>query len=221
MNNQKPQFPSTQKYLNISEIRNDCVILQDGTLRAVLLVSSINFSLKSEEEQNAVIQAYVQFLNSLDFPIQIVIQSRPFNINPYLTQLEELKRTQTNDLLKAQMADYIDFTRELIQMGEIMSKRFYIVVPYNPLGDKKRSFASIMTDVLSAASVVKLKREKFEKYREILFRRMDNVLSNLSSMGIKAISLDTQSLIELFYNTYNPSSAQNQKLVEIKDLRVE
>ncbi|MFA5175546.1 MAG: TraC family protein [Patescibacteria group bacterium] len=221
MKDQKPQFPSTQKYLNISEIRNDCVILQDGTLRAVLLVSSINFSLKSEEEQNAVIQAYVQFLNSLDFPIQIVIQSRPFNINPYLAQLEELKRTQTNDLLKAQMADYIDFTRELIQMGEIMSKRFYIVVPYNPLGDKKRNFVSIMSDVLSAASVVKLKREKFEKYREILFRRMDNVLANLSSMGIKAVSLDTQSLIELFYNTYNPASAQNQKLAEIKDLRIE
>ncbi|MDD5625566.1 MAG: TraC family protein [Patescibacteria group bacterium] len=221
MNDQKPQFSSTQKYLNISEIKNDCVILQDGTLRSILLVSSINFSLKSEEEQNAVIQAYVQFLNSLDFPIQIVIQSRPFNINPYLAQLEELKRTQTNDLLKAQMADYIDFTRELIQMGEIMSKRFYIVVPYNPLGDKKRSFISIMTDVLSAAAVVKLKKEKFEKYREILFRRMDNVLANLSSMGIKAVSLDTQSLIELFYNTYNPSSAQNQKLAEIKDLRVE
>ena len=212
---------SAQEYVDITEIKDNVVILKNGTMRVVLMVSSINFDLKSTQEQEAIVAAFQNFLNSLDFPIQIVIQSRPFNINPYLAQLEELKKTQTNDLLKAQMADYIDFTRELIQMGEIMSKRFYIVVPYNPLGDKKRSFISIMTDVLSAVAVVKLKKEKFEKYREILFRRMDNVLANLSSMGINAVSLDTQSLIELFYNTYNPSSAQNQKLVEIKDLRVE
>ena len=217
----KPTLPSTQKYLNISEIKNDCVVLKDGTLRAILLVSSINFALKSEDEQTAVIQAYVQFLNTLEFPIQMVIQSRPFNIEPYLSHLEELSRTQTNELLKNQIDDYKDFVKELVQLGEIMSKRFNIVILYNPLGDKKGGFSARLSSVLSAASVVKLKKEKFEKYREALFRRVDNVAAALSSMGLKSAPLDTQSLIELFYNTYNPTEAKTEKLAEMKELKVE
>ena len=105
------KISSTQKYLNISEIKNDCVSLKNGTLRAVLLVSSINFALKSEDEQTAVIQNYIRFLNTLDAPLQILIQSRPFNIKPYLSQLEELQKVQRNELLKAQMADYSDFIK--------------------------------------------------------------------------------------------------------------
>ncbi len=221
MANKKLKLPSTQKYLDISEIRNDCVVLKDGTLRAVLLASSINFALKSEDEQKAVVQAYVQFLNTIDFPLQIVIQSRPFNIKPYLTHLAELKRMQTNELLKSQMADYTDFIKELVQLGEIMSKRFYMVIPYNPLGDKKRGFIARLSGVLSAAAIVRLKREKFEKYKEALYRRVDRVVSALSSMGVKSVPLDTQSLIELFYNAYNPVGAATQKLAKLEELRVE
>ncbi len=215
------KLPSTQKYLDISEIKNDCVFLKNGTLRAILLVSSINFALKSEDEQKAVIQSYVQFLNTLDAPLQILIQSRPFNIKPYLAYLDELRKAQRNELLKAQMADYIDFVKELVQMGEIMIRRFYLVVPYNPLGDKKRGFFSRFSDVFSATAIVKLKQEKFEKYRETLFRRVDNIVSSLGSMGLKSVPLDTQSLIELFYNIYNPAEAETQKLPDLKDLRVE
>ena len=217
----KTKLPSTQRYLDISEIREDCIVLKDGTLRAVLLVSSINFGLKSEEEQKAVIAAYVQFLNTLEFPIQIVVQSRKLNIDPYLQALKERQKVQTNELLKAQMADYIDFVKELVELGEIMSKKFFVVVPYNPMGDKKRSFFARLSDVMSAGMVIRLKRERFEKYREQLFRRVENVISALSSMGLNAVPLDTQSLIELFYNIYNPVESETQKLEKLDKLRVE
>jgi len=214
-------LPSAQKYLDISEIKNDCIVMKDGTLRAVLLVSSINFALKSEEEQKAVIQAYVQFLNTIEHPFQIVIQSRPFDISPYLAQLDQLRKAQTNELLKSQMADYIDYVKELTELGEIMSKRFYVVVPYNPAGDKQRGFFSRLSEVFSAAMVVKLKAERFTRYRESLFRRADRTISAFSSMGINAVPLDTQSLIELFYNIYNPVTSKNEKLAKVEEMRVE
>ncbi|OQX71460.1 hypothetical protein B6D52_01470 [Candidatus Parcubacteria bacterium 4484_255] len=214
-------IPSTQKYLDIAEIKNDCLVLKDGSLRAILLASSINFALKSEDEQKAVIQSYTRFLNTLEFPIQIVIHSRPFNIEPYVNKLNVLRYNQTNELLRNQTTDYRDFIKELIDLGEIMSRRFYVVVRYNPAGDKKRGFLSNALGVLSAAVIVKVKRERFKLYRELLFRRVDNIISGLSSMGIKSAPLDTQSLIELFYNIYNPSEAKNQKLVDLKKLRIE
>jgi hypothetical protein len=214
-------FASTQKYLKISEIKNDCLVLKDGTLRAILLASSINFALKSEEEQKAVIQNYARFLNTLEFPLQIVTHSRPFNIDPYVNELNLLRQNQTNELLRNQTTDYRDFIKELIGLGEIMSRRFYIVVPYNPGGDTKRGFFSRVVDILSAAIVVKIKKEKFEAYREALFKRADNIIAGLSSMGVKARPLDTQSLIELFYNIYNPAEAKNQNLIDLKKLRIE
>jgi len=211
---------STQKHLSISEIKNDCVVLKNGSLCSVVLVSSINFALKSKEEQKAVIQNYVQFLNTLENPLQILIQSRPFNIKPYLSYLDAIKKKQHNELLKSQTADYIDFIKELVDLGEIMTRRFYIVVPYSPLGDRKRSFFARMSDIFKIATIVKHKQEKFEKYRENLFRRVDSIISSLGSMGLKAVPLDTQSLIELFYNTYNPSESENQPLGDLKKLRI-
>lgn len=221
MPDQKSKISSSQKYLDISEIKNDCVVLKSGTICAIILVSSINFALKSEDEQKAVIQGYVQFLNSIDFPVQIVIQNRPFNIKPYIALLTELRKAQTNELLKSQMADYSDFISELVELGEIMSRRFYIVIPYNPLGDKQRGLISRMSDVFSAVKIVKIKREKFENYREALFRRVDTVMAGLGAGGLKAVPLDTQSLIEFFYNIYNPTESETQKLTELKNLRLQ
>lgn len=217
----KTKIPSTQKYLDISEIRNDCVILTSGSLCGVVLASSINFALKSEDEQKGVIAGYVQFLNSLDFPIQIVIHNRPFNIKPYLAQLDQLRKKQVNDLLRTQMGEYRDFVKELVGMGEIMSRRFYLVVPYNPLGDVKRGFVSRIKDVFSAARVVKIKAERFEKYRETLFKRIDTVTSGLSAIGVGAAPLDTQSLIEFYYGIYNPAEAEMQKMTDVNKLRVQ
>ena len=217
----KSNVSSTQKYLDISEIRNDCVILKNGSLCSVILSSSINFGLKSSDEQKAVIQNYISFLNTIDFPMQIIIQSRPFNIKPYLAELESLRKKHTNELLKIQMADYASFVKEWVVLGEIMSRKFYIVLLYNPAGDKKIGFFARISELFSAARTVKMNRIKIEKYKEKLFRRVDIVTSALSSMGVSGVPLDTQSLIELFYNSYNPAESEMQKITEVKKLRLE
>ncbi len=220
MSKKRKNLPSSQKHLNISEIKNDCVVLKNGTLRAVLLVSSINFALKSQDEQKGIIQGYIQFLNSLDFPIQILIQSRPFNITSYLTRLEDKKRNQTNELLRNQTNDYINYVQELVELGGIMHKRFYIVVPYNPMGDKKENFFTRFFNLFSASASIRLKSKQFEKYRDNLFKRVDKIISLASSMSLKAVPLDTQSLIELFYSSYNPEESQVQRLANLKELKV-
>ncbi|MBN1779137.1 MAG: hypothetical protein JW816_02875 [Candidatus Buchananbacteria bacterium] len=212
---------STQQYLDIAEIKEDCVVLKDGTLRAVLLVSSLNFSLKSDDEQNAIISAYVSFLNFLEFPLQILIQSRILNIDGYLARLEKIEHEQTNELLRIQTADYRKYISELVELGEIMTKRFYVVVPYNPVSDGKRSWFKRFFSVFSAAGEVKLKQAEFFKRRHVLYQRVENVIGGLNGMTLKAVVLDTQSLIELFYNSYNPEINNREKMVEVNQLRVE
>jgi hypothetical protein len=211
---------STQKYLDIAEIKDDTLIMHDGTLRAVIMVSSINFALKSEDEQNATISAYVSFLNNIRFPIQIVVQSREMNIEEYLVRLKQKEKEQTNELLKIQTQEYIQYITELVSIGKIMNKKFFIVIPYNPLTDKHKNFFKSMIDVFKPAKYVKLKEDRFQQNRIELSRRVENVLNGLSSIGLNSIQLDTQGLIELYYNTYNPTTSKNEKMTDIKDLRV-
>lgn len=213
--------PSTQRYLALREIRNDTVIMKDGTLRAVLLVSSINFFLKSDDEQKGVIQSYTQFLNAFDYPVQIVIQSRRFDPSKYIAQLEKLEAAQTNDLLKLQMADYRQFIGELVSLGNIMDKKFFIVIPYDPAGDTKRGFFSRITSVFSAPADIILGREQFAERKHFLDQRVDNVMAGLLGMGLSAARLDTQSLVEVFYNLYNPDTSPQEKMVETNKLQVE
>ncbi|MFH1822720.1 MAG: hypothetical protein ABH830_03390 [Patescibacteria group bacterium] len=211
---------STQQNLDIAEIKEDTVIMKDGTIRAILLVSSINFALKSEDEQNAIISSYVSFLNNIDFSIQIIIQSRELNIENYLSQLKQKEKEQTNELLKMQTAEYIEYIGELISMGKIMNKRFYISVPYDPLSDQHKSFFSSFLEILKPVNIIKMKDDRFQRYKMELYRRLENVISGLASVSLHAVQLDTQALIELFYNTYNPETSKNQKLVEMNDLRI-
>jgi len=211
---------STQQYLDIAEIKEDAVAMKDGTLRAVIMVSSINFALKSEEEQNAIIGSYVSFLNNIDFPLQIVIQSRELNIDGYMADLKKKEKEQTNELLKMQTSEYINYVNELISMSKIMNKRFYIVVPYDPLSDKHKNFFSSVADIFKPAFLIKVKEEKFMRRRLDLMKRVDNVMSGLNSMGLNAVLLDTQSLIELYYNTYNPVTSTTEKLTDVKNLRM-
>ena len=211
---------STQQYLDIAEIKEDTAIMRDGTLRAVLLISSINFALKSEDEQNAIISAYVSFLNNIDFPLQIVIQSRELNIDSYIETLKQKAKEQTNELLKIQTNEYMQYISELISMSKIMNKRFYIVIPYNPMSDKQKGFFSRFFDIFKPGVLIRMKADKFKRRRLELTRRVDNIMSGLGSIGLNAVQLDTQSLIELYYNSYNPSTLANQKLVDVKQLRL-
>lgn len=213
--------PSTQKYLQIGEIRDDTIIMRDGSIRAVLLVSSINFALKSEDEQNAIIAAYVSFLNSLDSTIQIVIQSRKLDLEQYLEYLKQAEAKQTNDLLKMQMTEYRQYITELVELGNIMTKRFYVVVPFEPFRSKKRNFWHRISDLTSPTSAASLNQRIFLSRQKQLLVLVDRVLSGLAGMGLRAQILDTQTLIELFYNTYNPTVARNEKLEDINKLMME
>lgn len=210
-----------QNLLDIAAIREDAVLLKDGSLRAVLAVSSINFALKSQEEQQALISAYAQFLNSLDHPLQIVIQSRRLNIEEYLNRLKIAEKAQTNDLLRMQITDYLGFVKELVELGEIMSKRFFITVPYSSISDKRKGFWSRLTEVLNPLSLLQLKEGRFEVHKEALVRRVSHVQSGLSGIGLHVQMLDTQALIELYYRAYNPDVADLEKLQEVGKIRLE
>lgn len=213
--------PPTQKYLDIAEIRDDMVILKDGTVRSVLLVSSINFALKSQEEQEAIIQSYVTFLNSINYPVQIVIQSRQMNIDNYLESLSDYRKETKNELLKAQIDDYTDFIKELVDLGEIMQKRFYVVVPYDPLRDEQKGFFQRFQEVFSPSAAAKLNKKQLEDRIEKIERRVNHVMGELRSMNLDAVRLDTEGLIELYYNVYNPELFDKQPLEDINKVRVE
>lgn len=213
--------PSTEKYLDIAEIRDDMVLLKDGTVRAVLLVSSINFALKSAEEQEAIIQAYMTFLNSLEYPIQIVIQSRRMNIDGYMDRLKEQERTMENDLLRNQIKDYRSFVTELVELGQIMQKMFYVIVPYDPLTNKKKGFFTRLGEAISPAAAAKLNQKQLKDRIEQINRRVEITKGQLGSMGLNSVRLDTQGLIELYYNVYNPDLFDVEKLSDINKVSFE
>ncbi len=217
----KKKAPPTQEFLDILEVRDGVVVMKDGTIRGVVLASSINFALKSDEEQNAVISAYVQFLNSLDFMLQIVVQSRQLNIDEYLERLKTIEKQQTNELLKMQTAEYRQYITELVQLSDIMSKRFYVVVPYSPKKMTSQGFLTRLREAVSPTTVINIKAKKFEECKEELQKRLDYIIDGLSSIGVKAVQLDTQSLIELYYSTYNPEVSTEQPLQDVGKLRLE
>jgi hypothetical protein len=212
--------PATQKYLDIAEVKEDVVVMKDGTLRAVLMVASINFALKSEDEQEAIIAQYVSFLNSLEYPLQIVIQSRRLNIDNYIERLKEQEKGLSNELLRMQIADYRGFVNELVELGQIMQKYFFVVVPYNPLSDKRKGFFSQLNEVFIPAVSVRLAQERFMQRRNDLMKRVDHMKGALNSMGLKSAMLDTQGLIELYYRVYNPETYDAQKMADSDKLRV-
>lgn len=217
----KNKAPSTQKYLDITEIRDGVIIMRDGSLRAVILVSSVNFALKSEEEQNATIQSYISFLNYLEHPIQILTQSRKLNIDKYLNNIAEMEKKQTNELLRMQTAEYMQFVKELVDLGEIMSKKFYIVIPYIPGADKKKGLMDRITSIFSPLTNIRLREKRFQELKKDLDTRVGTINSGLNGIGLNIAQLDTQALIELFYNTYNPQVSGQEKLVDINQLQVE
>lgn len=216
----KPGAP-TQRFLDIAEVRDNCVVLKDGTLRSVIMVSSINFALKSVDEQQALIQAYMQFLNGIEYPLQIVVQSRHMNIEKYINSLNEQAQTIENELLKDQIRDYRDFVSELVELGDIMQKKFYIVVPYDPVSDKQKTFWTRMSAALSPASIIKLSEKQFKKRKYEVMQRAGILQTGLTGMGLESVILDTQSLIELYYTAYNPDVYDAQKLKNIGDVSLE
>jgi hypothetical protein len=216
---------STQNTLQIAEIRDGIVIMSDGSFRSVVMVKSINFDLMSQQEQEAVEYAYQGFLNSLYFPIQIFIRSQKVDLQPYLQKLDKIRTEHDNMLLALLMEDYISYMDQLSQQTNIMDKKFYVVIPFITSPDAQRALTSSKSFFSGLFSMMNTKEQhvvineaELEKAKTELRNRVQAVLSGLMQCGIKGLPLDTQELIELYYDTYNPDTATRQQLKNFNDL---
>ncbi|MEK7128784.1 MAG: hypothetical protein AAB858_00335 [Patescibacteria group bacterium] len=199
---------STQEFVPIKEVRDGVVVLKDGGLRLILIASSLNLALKSEDEQRATISQFQNFLNSLDFSVQIYVSSRRLDIRPYIALLEERLKAQMEDLLKIQIREYIDFVKNFTERSSIMTKNFFIVVPYTqPLLGGKKGF-SILPSKKGTAEKKLDDMEAFEEARSQLEQRASVVEQGLSGMGIRVIQLGTEEVVELFYKIFNPGETE-------------
>ncbi|MCW1888488.1 MAG: hypothetical protein KIH67_002945 [Candidatus Moranbacteria bacterium] len=211
---------STQRYVDVEEIREGLLVLKNGSLRAVLLVSSLNFDLKSSQEQDGIIAQYQSFLNTLDFPVQIVVSSKRFDVDPYLNLLEEQEAVQENELLHFQITEYKTFIKKLTEVSNIMSKYFYIVVPFSPAEDEKNSLLDRLAGIFTPGKTTSLHGELFESYRGQLYQRVEQVSSALSGTGVRVTPLTTEEIIELLYQSYNPSLFTNQNINNVSELEL-
>jgi hypothetical protein len=203
----KPQ--TTQEFVPIQEIRDGVIILRGGGMRSVILASSLNFALKSGDEQNSIMFQFQNFLNSLDFPIQIVIQSKKLDIRPYIALLEGRYKEQITELMKIQVREYIEFVKTFVENTNIMTKGFFVVIPYDP---------PIMTSGNNPVSKLLSKRkgsapmptadEQFQEYRTQLEQRVSVVEQGLVRCGVRTAELGTEEVVELFYKLFNPGETE-------------
>jgi len=208
---------STQEHIDIAEIKEGIVILKNGSMRMVLLASSINFALKSEEEQNAIVMQYQSFLNSLAFPIEIVMQSRRIDLDRYLTKLADRLSRETNQLIQIQTQDYIEFVKRLITIANIMDKKFYIVVPFSPPNLQRRG---LFDKIFNPTKITRphLSETEFKAFKEEIAQRANVIISGLATIGVRIAALTTQQTVELYYNTYNPEESTKERLAEVGSL---
>ncbi len=205
---------STQTYVRISEIRENTLVLKNGGVRGVLRVSSINFNLKSEDEQNAIIYSYQGFLNTLEDPIQIVIRSKKLDIDNYIDSLKEKANKQSNALLQKQTNDYIEYIQKLVEYTDIMEKEFYVIVPQDPYTIEKSTFFAKWFRFINAKdtySSIKEHRKQFDDLKKKLSQKVSSVKIGLENCGLQIEELTTKELIELFYQSYNPNISRFQK----------
>lgn len=203
---------STQDFLEIQDIKEGVLILKNNDIRGVLMISSTNFALQSDDDQSAVIYAFQSFLNSLDFPCQIVVQSRRINITPYLDSLRKLEQEQTNELLKIQTSSYIEFIKDLVQGDSVMTKNFYVVVPYTlsailGVSAITKQFKFLNKDQ-SPSQKSGITDEEFEKCKSQLWQRMEFLALGLKRCGLDSVPLTTPELIELFWSLHHPDQAE-------------
>ncbi len=219
-----PKNPnSAQNSLLISELRDNMVVLRDGSFRAVIASKSINFDLMSQREREGVEYAYQSFLNSLTFPVQILIRSQRVDIAPYLNRLEGMRRAQDNILLGVLMDNYIDFIDTLAEEANIMDKSFYVVIPYYPAGDLDSAVnasKNIAAGFIQPKTQTKItiEEDRYTKIKEELQNRTNLVLSGLFQMGVRSVQLNTKELGQLYYNFFNPDTAVRQPLGNFEDV---
>ncbi len=208
---------ATQSHLRIAEIQNDTAILKNGAIRAVLEVGSINFSLKSEHEQESILASYQAFLNTIEFPVQISIQSKKIDLDNYISKIRAKGEKQENPLLKRQTLEYAEYIARLLEYVDIMDKNFYIIVPYQAVLSKKTGIFTKFFERLRQAETesdyVK-RRKNLEKLMGTLESRVATVTHGLENCGLKVRRLNTKELIKMYYAAYNPVLSRQQKLVD-------
>jgi type IV secretory pathway VirB4 component len=204
---------STQQSINIAGIKDGVVITKSGNYIMILQVATTNFALKSEQEQNSIIFQYQSFLNSLHFPVEIVIRSKKLDLTNYLAKIEKLAKEQTSELLRLQTLDYIDFVGKLINLANIMKKSFYAVVSYNPITvNQVGIFDKLFGSKSQIFDHIKISEQEFTGNLEKLRERANIVASGLGGMGLRCFQLGTEELIELFYEIYNPEESTHEKI---------
>jgi hypothetical protein len=203
---------TTQEFVPIKEVRDGLIIMKDGSMRAIILSSSLNFALKSVDEQEAIIYQFQNFLNSLDFSVQISIQSRELDIRPYLASLEKRYADELNDLLKIQIKEYVQFVKNFTESQNIMSKTFFIVIPFNPTilynSKKNKGLMGIIPNANNKNKKNEEKNDNFEEYRTQIEQRVSIIQQGLMRCGIRSVSLGTEETIELFYKLFNPGDTE-------------
>ena len=211
---------STQQFVDIEDIKDGVIILRSGGLRRVVMVSGTNFELKSEEEQNIIIGSYQNFLNTLDFSLQIIIHSRRLNIEGYLEMLSQRQAEELNELLKNQIAEYIEFIRSFVKQNEIMTKTFFAVVPYDGMDISQTAQKSFLSKLpffgKKEKDEVKQEEDLGERITQ-LNQRTDQVVVGLEQIGLRAVPLNDEELIELFYNLYNPQAIEKRDMKIAKE----
>lgn len=197
---------TTQEFIPIKEVRDGIAILKDGSMRAIIMTSSLNFALKSEDEQKSIIYQFQNFLNSINFSVQIVVQSRRLDIRPYIALLEERQKEQTNELMKIQTKEYIQFVKTFTDNTNIMTKSFFIVIPYSParldMGDVSKF--NFFTKKNKGGSKKTNSPNPFEESRTQLEQRVSIVQQGIIRSGIRAVQLGTEEVIEMYYKLFNP-----------------
>lgn len=196
---------ATQEFVPIDDVRDGIVILKEGGMRGVLMASSVNFSLKSDDERQAIILQFQDFLNSLDFPIQILTQSRRLDIRPYIALLEDRYKAQSNDLMKIQIEQYIAFVKSFTESTNIMTKNFFVIIPYDSaIISKKGGFLP----GFGKSSEQTAEEENFEEKKNQLEQRMGVVEQGLVRCGVRVAKLGTDEVVELFYKIFNPGETE-------------
>lgn len=216
----EPSGSATQQFLDVAEVKENVIVLKNGSLRLVLTVSAINFELKSSEEQEAIVSQYQNFLNSLDFPLQILISSRKLNIEKYLDFVTKQEKKQPNDLLRLQISEYKNFIQQLVSVSDIMDKLFFLVIPFYPTENAEGGAISNFLAFLNPKKNIIEKRESFETYKNQLLQRADHIIAGLSGIGLKIAPLQTQELVELLYNSYNPNVFEIGELGDVSALEL-
>ena len=201
---------STQDFVPIKEIRDGVVVLKDGSMRSVIMVSSLNFALKSPDEQQAIILQFQNFLNSLDFSIQISIQSRELDIRPYISLLEGRYKDELGDLMKMQIREYIQFVKSFVAQSSIMTKSFFVVIPYaqTVIASDSNPISNLFSKKKTTSETAKAKLDNFDQNRIQLEERVGSVQQGLTRCGLRSVQLGTEEIVELFYKTFNPGDLE-------------